>query len=516
MPDLSILPDESPPADRVVLGDRVSGDYEDEFDFIVVGSGAAGAVAAHVLASAGLRVLICEEGPWVKTREFGEDVYGAFERTMRDVGTQSIEGRSFIPLLQGRCVGGSTVVNSAIAWRTPGDVLEDWGERFGLGDVLTEAILAPHFDALERDLSVRAVADDVLGESNRRFLEVADRMGVSAQRMRRYDKACQGSGRCLTGCPNGAKQGMNITYVPWALEKGATILTHCRVGRLTHRAGRTTGVEADLLDAMGSPKGRARVSARRGVLVAASTIQSPVLLASSGVKSRALGEHFQAHPGVALAALFDDPIDMTFGASQGAESIAYRVSDRFKLETIAMQPELLAARAPGLGDELMKRLECYPHLAVWAAQVRARAEGRVARAWGGGARVRYSMLEGDMRAVRKACSVIAQLMFEAGAREVWPGIFGLPSVLKSRDEVSLIDDGPLDSRAYGMIASHLFGAARMGRDPKTSVVGLDWQVHGLEGAYVVDSSVFPTNLGVNPQHSIMALARLAATRLAGG
>jgi choline dehydrogenase-like flavoprotein len=106
------------------------------------------------------------------------------------------------------------------------------------------------------------------------------------------------------------------------------------------------------------------------------------------------------------------------------------------------------------------------------------------------------------------------MMFEAGAREVWPGIFGLPSILTSIDEVKLLDEGPLDSRAYSFIATHLFGAARMGKDARTSVVGPDFATHAARALYVVDSSVFPTNLGVNPQHSIMAMSRLAATRIA--
>ena len=73
--------------------------------------------------------------------------------------------------------------------------------------------------------------------------------------------------------------------------------------------------------------------------------------------------------------------------------------------------------------------------------------------------------------------------------------------MRSVDEVKLIDEGPLDARAYSFIATHLFGAARMGPDPKASVVGLDFSTHDARGLYVVDSSVFPTNLGVNPQHS---------------
>ena len=55
----------------------------------------------------------------------------------------------------------------------------------------------------------------------------------------------------------------------------------------------------------------------------------------------------------------------------------------------------------------------------------------------------------------------------------------------------------------------------MGIDPRTSVVRPDFECHEVTGLYVVDSSVFPTNLGVNPQHSIMAMSRLAATQIAG-
>jgi choline dehydrogenase-like flavoprotein len=53
----------------------------------------------------------------------------------------------------------------------------------------------------------------------------------------------------------------------------------------------------------------------------------------------------------------------------------------------------------------------------------------------------------------------------------------------------------------------------MGSDPETAVVGPDFAHHGLEGLYVSDASVFPTNTGVNPQISILALATLCGRRL---
>lgn len=502
------FPDDDLPEGAVVDGEALDASASASADVVVVGSGAAGAVAAHALAAAGLEVAILEEGPWVKTREVREDVHGTFDRVMRLKGMQLLQGRAFMPMLQGRCVGGSTLVNSAIAWRAPEDVIDDWAGRFGLP--LTPGMLEPHYAALERDLSVHEVAPDVLGENNRLFIEEARRRGFEAAPMHRYEKGCTGSGMCLTGCPTAAKQGMSVTYVPWALRTGrAQVFTSCRVERVELRGGRAVAVRAR------SATGHAvTVHARHAVVIAASTVQSPNVLRRSGVRASALGRHFQAHPGLAVAGLFDRPIHMAYGATQGAESIYFRKSERFKLETISLPPDLAAARVPGVGRELAERLAQLGHVALWAAQVRAEAEGTVKEGWGGVDRVRYTMTEGDMRIARRAVSLIARMMFDAGAREVWPGVFGVPSVLRSADEVRQLEEGPLDPRAYSFIATHLFGAARMGRDPRTSVVDPGFAVHGAAGLYVVDSSVFPTNLGVNPQHTIMAMSRLASHRLA--
>jgi choline dehydrogenase-like flavoprotein len=108
------------------------------------------------------------------------------------------------------------------------------------------------------------------------------------------------------------------------------------------------------------------------------------------------------------------------------------------------------------------------------------------------------------------------MMFEAGAREVWTGLHGVPNALRSIDEVREIEKMPPDPRLFSFISTHLFGGARMGVDSRSSVVGPDFECHEVSGLYVVDSSVFPTNLGVNPQHSIMAMSRLASTRIVEG
>ena len=507
------FPDENLPEGAVIDGAELTSDVDEEFDFVVVGSGASGAVAAHTLAKTGFSVAIVEEGNWVKTRDFTPDIATTFRTLMRDEGAQAIEGRSFIPLIQGKCVGGSTVINSAIAWRTPQDVLDDWSKRFGLGDVITARTLERHFDALENDLHVSPVAEEMLGQNNQRFLDEAHRRGWGSAPMKRYDHGCKAAGRCLQGCPNAAKQGMNITYVPWALATGnARLYTACRVLKAIVKNGRAVGVLAKTTSKSGAVSVHLR--AKLGVFMGASTIQTPNILRRSGVRSDALGKHFQSHPGVAVAGRFDERIDMHFGATQGAESGHFRKSRRFKLETISMPPELACARVPGVGAELVGRLADLNRVAVWAVQIRMKAEGQITETLFGRDKVAYTPTEPDMETAREALALICEMFFAAGAREVWPGVYGVPTVLTSPDQLKLVQQAPLDPRCYSFVSTHLFGAARMGVDRNASVIGTNFSTHDVKDLYVVDSSLFPTNLGVNPQHSIMAIARLAATTVA--
>ncbi len=516
-----VYPDESLPEGAVVDGALLTSDVDETFDYVVVGSGAAGAVAAHVLASSGASVALVEEGPWVRTRQFGESVYGAFRHLFRDAGMQVIEGRAYIPLLQGRCVGGSTVVNSAIAHRTPEDVLDEWARRFGLGGAINAKALEPHFDALERDLHTHAVSDEALGANDKHFLHEAEVHGFPARRTHRYELGCRGTGRCFTGCPNAAKQGMNVTYVPWALALGARLYCACRVERVLLEDGRAAGVLARAAGAEPVVRGgrAVRLHARRGVLVAASAVQTPNLLRRSGLRARALGDHFMVHPGYGVGCVFDEPVAGRLGAAgatQGAEITFLRKTERVKFETIALQPELAAVRIPGVGHEWMERFELFPNFAQWAMVVRAEAEGTVRPTWGGGDRVRWSASRLDIERAVKGVALLSRMMFEEGAREVWTGLHGVPHALRSIDEVRTIEALPPDPRFFSFIASHLFGGARMGADPRASVVNPDFEAYEVPGLYVVDSSVFPTNLGVNPQHSIMGMSRLAATRIAEG
>src|SRR3954468_3001018 len=147
-------------------------------DFAVIGSGAGGATAALVLSEAGRDVVVLEEGPEVRDEDRGQGTNEAFFRLFRDRGTQVAMGRSVIPVLQGRCVGGTTVVNGAIVWRMPEDVYDRCFTAIGAKEAIPLREIERRFDRIERDLKVDTTPDNLLGNNGLLMREAAAKLGL--------------------------------------------------------------------------------------------------------------------------------------------------------------------------------------------------------------------------------------------------------------------------------------------------------------------------------------------------
>jgi choline dehydrogenase-like flavoprotein len=492
-----------------------SGPVLDEADVVIVGTGAGGATAARVLTAAGLDVVLLEEGPRLRSDERPRELLDAMALAMRDMATQATRGKPPVALLQGRCVGGSTAINSGIVWRLPEDVRAQWIAERGLGEMVGGRELDDAFAVLEAELGIAETPAEVLGGNNTRMARGAEALGLPGRVIHRNVRGCRGESRCLQGCPHEARQSMDVSYVPRALEAGARLHTGVRVRRALLRAGRAVGVEAVRVDALGGARERVQVRARAAVVLAAGALHTPLLLLRTGLR-RGVGDHFQAHPGCAVVGRFPEPVRMGRGATQGYE-VPLR-ERRYKLEALALPPETLAARLPGVGAEWQERLGELDHYAQWCAQIRMEARGtvRLPLLDGPNARpvVRYQPTRLDVERAREAVALICRMMFAAGATEVFPGIARRPEVLRSPEEVRLIEEGDVDASDFHFMASHLFGTAGAHADARRGVVGPDLRVHGVDGLYVMDASALPTNLGVNPQHTIMGTTWRAAARLA--
>ena len=487
------------------------GDLNLRCDVVIVGSGAGGATAEAILAEAGLEVIVLEEGPYFRTEEYSANIPEMLGKLMRGGGSTVMMGRAPVPYLEGRCVGGTTVVNGGMCWRTPDRVLEEWVKDRQLPD-LSSAALERHFEAVEHTIDARYQDPGSEGGVNDAFKRGADAMGWKLSRNKRNQQHCVGSNDCVTGCPSGAKRSTALSWLPRAFAAGARLYAQAQVKRVTLEGGRAVGVSGLIEDPY---RARRFTVSARAVMLSCGAIQTPLLLQRNRLARRCghVGRHFTIHPNVKMAALFEDEVDSLRGAHQ-----AWQCTE-FEKEGILMAPGamplgFMTAMFPQIGPRLAERMRDFRFLATGGILVDDHAEGTVRTLPFGLPYVRYDVTDVDQSRFVRAAGLMARLYFAAGAKEVYTAFHHYP-VLKGEDDIKKLYERPPRVEDTEYFTAHLIGTCRMHGDPKGGVVDPNGQTWDVPGLYIADASVMPGTIGVNPQVTIMALARLISERLAG-
>lgn len=481
--------------------DLVAHEPEESCDVVVVGSGAGGATAARLLAEAGLDVIVLEDGELHDSSSYTTDPLGALATLYRDGGLTVLEGRPAIPLPLGRCIGGTTVINSGTCPRTPGDVLVRWRDEFG---VPWAPELEAEFDSIERDLAIAPLDEGGMGANALPCRRGAEALGAANRPVRRNAGRVVRCGTCPTGCVIDAKQAMHVSELPRAAAAGARIRAGVRVDSILERAGRAAGVAGHRVDASaeGATRWRPHRVHARAVVLAAGAIGTPELLLRHGIGG--VGSNLHVQPACWVGARFDEDVRGWDGVMQSWHVDEWRSLGVFLEATFTPLP-FGAHWLPGVGQAYKERLADISRLGVIGVHLADTSSGRV-RLRGGNARLSYTLTRADSDRLAFGIARAADLLFAAGGREVYPQVAGVTSI--ARGGQAALEHGVAPARLR-LEAFHPMGTAALGR-----ATGAQGQVRGLPGAYVADGSLLPTALGVNPMVTILAAARRVARGLA--
>ncbi|WP_312243957.1 GMC family oxidoreductase [Stutzerimonas nitrititolerans] len=506
-------------------GSRLDGDISLEADIAIVGSGAGGATSAEILSAAGFKVLLIEEGPLRSSRDFDMQEPRAYASFYQEgIGRTSKDGA--ITILQGRAVGGSTLVNWTSSFRTPVPTLEHWAREHAVAGH-DEAGLAPWFERIEQRLSIEpwAMAPNA---NNQVIRDGCARLGYSWAVIPRNVRGCWNLGYCGMGCPTNAKQSMLVTSIPATLENGGELLYLARAERLEIANGRVTELQCLGMDARCVvPNGRKiRVRARHYIL-AGGGINTPAILLRSEAPDphQRLGKRTFLHLVNFSAAQFDKVINPYYGAPQSIYSDQFQWDDgtsgrmSYKLEVPPIHPALAATLLGGLGAESALRMEQLPHTNAMLALMRDgfhpdSAEGRVQLRGDGTPVLDYRMTAYTWDGIRRAYHSMAEIQFAAGAKAVLPLHSDADYVKTPAAARRMIDTLSLELYRARLGSAHVMGGCAMGEDPRGAVVDSLGRHHQLENLSIHDGSLFPTSIGANPQLSIYALAEKLSSLLA--
>jgi choline dehydrogenase-like flavoprotein len=517
-------------------------------DVAVVGSGAGGGVIAAELAAAGRSVVVLEAGPFVDEAGLPTNELDAYSQLYLNHGLLTTWDGS-ITMLAGSAVGGGTLVNWMTSIPAPGDVRAEWAR-----DHRIDGVDGAEFDAdvaaIEADLGVADAT--VIPPNDGAILRGAAALGWEAAPIRRNGTDCGGCGSCPFGCPRGTKQSGIRVHLARAAAAGTRIVDRARVTRILVENGSAVGLEANVLlvdPATGEPvpgpdgdpahpRTRRLVVRAPQVVVAAGALRSPVVLLASGLDHPAIGRHLRLHPVSVVAGVFDEPIEMWRGTMQAARSLQFGAGNGerngYVIESAPGHPGLIALALPWEGtEEHADLLDRIGHVSPLIAVTRDGGEGRVRRTNAGNARIDYALDGRGIATLRHGLASMAELARASGARSIvaagtpprWHGRDGSAPGSEARafvafqDALRRFDFAPNRGAVF---SAHQMGSVRMGASVADHPCDADGRVRSragdpIRGLYVGDGSLFPTGIGVNPQITIMALARrVARTILAEG
>ena len=481
-------------------GDRL------DADAIVIGSGAAGSIIAAELSAAGKQVLLVERGEHVDPSEFTEDEGEMLTRLYADGALQLARDFRF-QVLQGMCVGGSTVVNNAVCFEIPDRVLASWNEQHQAG--LDPGRVAASFTAVRRRLEIGRQPPGHLNPGARKFTAGLEALGIDHDRSGVVEAniaGCIGCGYCNIGCRFGKKLSMLDTVLPDAQESSGgrlRILSECRAEGIETEYGRAVAVHCRA----GGRKLRARAPQ---IVVAAGAVNSSYLLARSGIGGP-VGERLSFNMASPVTAEFEEElrsydglqISHYFDPGEGADFVAETWFNPILSQALNM---------PGWFEDHYRNMRRYAHLTAAGALVGTESNGRVRKAFFGGPDIVYRPTGADLARLLEGLKAVGRIFLAAGATRVMPLTFRFHE-FRSERELDRLDELVRDASEISLGTGHPQGGNAIGRDPARSVVDPGFAVHGLEGLYVCDASVFPTSVTVNPQMTVMALAEYAAEEI---
>lgn len=482
-------------------------------DAVVVGSGAGGAITAYELAKAGKKVIVLEAGPYVPSEKFTEMLAVSMGTMYADHGGQS-NTTGDISILQGACVGGSTVVNAALCFRTPDYYLRLWAKTFGLRN-LTPAAMRPYFEKVERNLNIVQVRDNETSVGASLIAGGMRKLKLPLGKARRNVKDCVQSGFCFAGCVSDRKRSMLVTYLPWAVAYGATIHADTRVTQVLAEGGAATGVKAEVVE-NGSVKATLQVDAPI-VVLAAGPIQTPILLQKSGLanSSGQVGKNFACHPTLSVTAEFDQEVNDFHGATHSLYMDRHTLPEQggyLLLNAVQDPVEASTQVEPGTGKPFVAYMSRYRNTIRLISLIHDKNNGEVR--WENGVKkIDYDVDDEDFEAMKKGLVTTCKVLFASGARKL-----SLPSSqpleITRVEDVERMVGGLRNERArYRYTSFHPQGTCRMGADPKTTVVNPHGETHDVKRLYVADASLLPTSIGYNPSETVYALAHYISDRL---
>lgn len=514
-----------------------------EYDFIVIGSGFGGSVAAMRLASKGYSVLVLEQGKHFSPADFPSSNWNLpkylWLPALRFFGFQKLSFYKTASIMSGTGVGGGSLVYANTLYMPPDEFFTsgywkdygNWKEK-----------LAPHYKTASfmlgrtryqgrnhEDSLLKEVADDMGAGNTFETVFVGVNFDDSGEERDPYfggmgppRKGCTECAGCMVGCRENAKNTLDRNYLWFAVKMGATVIAETRVEKISFD-GETYTIEAGKLTSF--PFRKKSVFRSRGIVLSGGALGTSDLLLRQKYKYKTLdsisellgtGVRTNAETLCAVTRMRQKPnnglaITSVFSPDAVTHVEVVKYPDRsnamkwfFGLAVDdarygAGRMWLLLLKTLANPLKFIKMLFNFN----WSGStviflVMQTTDNAMKFVWKRSLFGRRMKIDNSGNAKVPAFIRIGQEVMERYARKA----SGIPQNIL----LEVIFNRPT--------TAHILGGCPMSDDPGKGVIDSQFRLHGYPRFYVADGSVIQGNIGVNPSLTITAISEYCMSLIA--
>lgn len=515
----------------------------DNYDVVIVGAGASGAAAAWNLSRQFKNIVCLEQGPWIKPSDYPSTKenweyhknreYSPFPNQRNLASDYPINDKeSQISIANFNAVGGSTILYSGhfprmhpsdFCTKSLDDVGSDWPftyqdleKYYNLNDLMMGVSglegdpAYPEIKNLLPPISLGSIAE-VMGQGfNKLGWHWWPSYSAILTREKKGRGSCVNLGPCNSGCPQGAKGSVDITYWPEAIRNGVKLITNARVKEVItdHNDSAKGVIFYDI-------NGDEQLISAKIVILACNGIGTPRILLNSksntsnnslANSSGLVGKNLMLHPLGFVEGVFSEDLQSHVGP-HGCCIQSQEFYETCKKRDYKRGFTMQILRAPGAVE-----------LAISGIQRRTIP-------WGEKHHEGFKKFMGSTIGISIICEDLPEETNQVVLDDSLCDSNGIPapkifykmgentkkmiSYGIDRAKEVMIEAGASETFSFAPVRNtgwHLMGTTKMGLDPKKSVVNSYGMCHDVNNLYIVDSSIFPTSGGVNPTSTIQAVA----------
>ncbi|QQS35115.1 MAG: GMC family oxidoreductase N-terminal domain-containing protein [Ignavibacteriales bacterium] len=516
--------------DYKLVAPRVTTPYDlpgipDEIDYVIIGSGAGGATAAYKLAcgiSDPSQILVVERGHrYQPLQDFNDSEIDMMKKIYKEGGLQQTK-KFTMSVLQGECVGGTTVSNNAVCFKMPDKIRKYWEDEFGL----SYPDLDSEYEKIAVELDIKPLGDSGINTIVKsKFQKGVDEYNkvLSQDEKLNYHGAVSvnhlnnvGDGNWNLGNKRMRKRSMLETYIPWSEARGVKYVSNITAVQFV---ASSNGNRAEYVVLRTDSGNLQRVKIRKALIVTGGVIASSHFLMRSGVKNGNIGKNMSCNFAFPLTFEYEDRLNAFDGDQITLAAIDSQ--SRAIFETYFNPPAAFSlASVPFFFDRRDSIMSRYKYLINYGALIGSEPNGTINRQADllNGQAFSWDLGEKDLTNIKYALTSLIKLGLYSGSKKVvLPMKPGIELNLSDKNEVDLflktLTDFPLRIEDIYLNTAHPQGGNIMtsanSKLHNKRVTNENFKLDGFTNVYIADASIFPSSLTVNPQWTIMAMSALA-------